>query len=70
MLYIAENKREFRLMNYVGYKAGAQMDTFIPREASAGNAMNVRLSWLKENWDECILIGSFETTKFLRWKSE
>lgn len=70
MLHIAENRREFRLINYVGYKAGAQMDTVIPKEASAENAMNVRLSWLKENWDNCIPIGSFETTKFLRWKSD
>ena len=70
MLYIAENRKAFGLINYVGYKGGAQMDAVIPKEASSENAMNVRLHWLKDNWNDCIPIGSFESTKFFRWKSE
>lgn len=69
MLCISEDRTSFRLVNYVGYKAGAQIATVIPMEASQSGAMNVRLSWLRENWSNVIPIGSFETTKFFKWKS-
>ena len=67
MLCISEDRKGFRLVNYVGYKAGAQMTTVIPMEASQSGAMNVRLSWLLDNWSDVIPIGSFATTKFFKW---
>ena len=69
MLSISEDCKSFRLVNYVGYKAGAQMAAVIPKEASQSGAMNVRLSWLLGNWSDFIPIGSFETTRFFRWTS-
>lgn len=69
MLCISEDRESFRLVNYVGYKAGAQMATVIPMDASQSGAMNVRLPWLLDNWSDVILIGSFETTKFFKWTS-
>ena len=69
MLCIFEDRKCFRLVNYIGYKAGAQMATVIPKEASQSGAMNVRLSWLHNNWNDVNPIGSFETTKFFKWKS-
>jgi len=68
MLCISEDHKSFRLVNYVGYKAGAQMATTIPKAASQSGAMNVRLSWLLDNWSEVIPIGSVEPTKFFKWK--
>lgn len=69
MLCISDDRESFRLVNYVGYKAGTFMQARVPKEAAQAGSLNIRLSWLRENWDEVIPVGSFETTKFLRWKS-
>lgn len=67
MVYVPDDRNGFHLVNYVGYKAGARMATTIPNEASQPGALNIRLSWLRDNWSTVIPIGSFQTTKFLTW---
>jgi len=67
MVYVPDSREGFHLVNYVGYKAGARMAVTIPKEASEGDSLNIRLSWLRDNWSDTIPIGSFETTKFLKW---
>ncbi len=70
MVCIRDDRDGFQLTNYVGYKAGAAMNMTIPRAASQPECMNIRLSWLRENWSDFIPIGSFETTRFLRWSAK
>lgn len=70
MVCIADEREHFNLVNYVGHKAGAVMAAMIPKEASQPGSMNIRLSWLRENWSEVIPIGSFETTKFFAWSGD
>jgi hypothetical protein len=56
------------LVNYIGYKAGNELvATNIPRDAGDEGAFNIRLGWLKDNWNQAIPLGKFETTKFLQW---
>lgn len=70
MLYLDPDRNGFYLINYVGYKAGATLSTFIPMTAARNNEYNVRLKWLRENWGKYIplTLGSFEDTRFLRWR--
>ena len=70
MLVLSDDYSGFRLVNFLGYKAGSFLAGRIPREAAAQGAMNVRLSWLRENWDACLSIGTFESTRFFAWSSE
>ena len=70
MVYIPDDRNGYQLINYVGYKAGARLATTIPKEASEPGSFSIRLSWLRDNWNETIPIGSFETTKFLRWSPD
>lgn len=67
MVYLPDDRQGFQLVNYVGYKAGARMATTIPKEAAEPGSLNIRLSWLRDNWSDTIPIGRFETTKFLKW---
>lgn len=68
MVCISSDGDSFNLVNYVGYKAGAYLAATIPSDASEPDALNIRLSWLRENWRDVIPIGVFETTKFYTWK--
>lgn len=70
MVCLSDDRKSFHLINYVGYKAGAKLTISIPLEASEPGAQNIRLSWLKKNWQTVIPIGSYETTSFLSWTPE
>jgi hypothetical protein len=70
MMVFDDAERQFKLINWVGYKAGLKLVVAsIPETALCPGSIAVQLGWFKENWDSIFLpFGSFETTKFLVWK--
>ncbi|MGF1554385.1 MAG: hypothetical protein ACFBWO_18055 [Paracoccaceae bacterium] len=67
MLCLPSGAGRLRFVNYVGYKAGAFLAVDIPKAAGSEGAVNLRLSWLRENWVDVMPIGRFEDAAFYAW---
>ena len=58
-----------KLINFAGYKAGAELVLACFPSEAAENGINIRIDWLMDNWDKFLPFGSFDNTVFYKWRS-
>ncbi len=58
-----------KLINFAGYKAGAELVLACFPSEAAENGVNIRIDWLMGNWDKFLPFGSFDNTIFYKWRS-
>ena len=68
MLYIPSGQQHLRLMNILGHKAGMSIANLtFPSESGEEGAINLQLSWLRENWPSQLDFCDFASTRFYHW---